>query len=284
MFAFNREISSNFCQEYPRMRVAIVFSFIFVAGCAARASNVYHYYVKRGSDLEKELGYTLSVQDANDENRSEGMDAVIPIEGPASEYSVKFRATVGGKLKNLIGLDLTLDDTNGKLVRVPLAIRTVWNKENEIDVRFPIKKELINQAVLTIKCGSWIKSMLAPHPETMYAIRLGDYAPANASPSHSPTPRSTLIPGPYHVIRLATDAATGEQVAILDFKVFKSVEALNEHIAKMPVKGEIYFQRWLGPTGGPGWNNKFIKATDELKKFCAEHYSTLTLSAVEPYY
>ena len=50
------------------MRVAIVLRYIFVAGCAARASNVYHYDVKRGSDLEKELGCALSVQDAHNEN------------------------------------------------------------------------------------------------------------------------------------------------------------------------------------------------------------------------
>ena len=265
------------------MRVAIVPSFIFVAGCAARASNVYHYDVKRGSDLEKELGYALSVQDAHNEKRSEAMDPVIPIEGLAPDYWVKFRAVIAGKLKNLIGLDLTLNDANGMLVWVPLAVRTVWNKENEIDVRFPIKKGLLNQAVLTIKCGSWIKSMLVPNPETMYVIRLGDYVSGNASAASSLTPRDTSIPGPYHVIRLATDADTGEQVAILDFKVFKSVEALKEHVAKFPYS-EVLFQRWLGPIGGPGWDNKFIKATDELKAFCAEHHITLTLSAVKPYY
>ncbi len=71
---------------------------------------------------------------------------------------------------------------------------------------------------------------------------------------------------------------------MLDFKVFKAVEALKQHIAKLPGGGEIYFQRWLGPGGRPGWDNKFISATDELKSFCAEHHITLTLSAVQPYY
>jgi hypothetical protein len=125
------------------MRIPIVISFLLVAGSIAQGSNLYRYEVKRDSDLEKELGYKLSVQDEHDEQRSQGMDAVIPIEGSASDYWVKFRATVAGKLKNLIGLDLTLSDPSGTLIRVPLAIRTVWNKENQIDVRFPIKKELI---------------------------------------------------------------------------------------------------------------------------------------------
>ncbi len=124
------------------MRIAIVLGFLLVAECAAQGSDVYRYEVKRGSELEKELGYKLSVQDEHDEERSEGMDAVIPIEGSAPDYFVKFRATVAGKLKDLFELDLTLNDANGTLLRVPLAIRSKWNKENEVDVRFPIKKSI----------------------------------------------------------------------------------------------------------------------------------------------
>ena len=259
------------------MRIAT--GLLLLAAFAARGSDVYRYEVKRGSELERELGYKLSVQDEHDEKRAEGMDAVVPIEGSAPADSVKFRAIMAGKLKNLFELDLTLNDANGMLVRVPLATRSIWNKDNEIDVRFPIKKDLINQAVLAIRCAP----RMSVHPEAIYSIRLGDYTPGNASAGQSPTPRSTLIPGPYHVIRLATAQDTGEQVAILDFKVFKSVEELKEHIAKFPWS-EVYFQRWLGPVGGPGWDNKFIKATDDLKKFCVERHITLTLSAVQPYY
>ncbi|HJW38470.1 MAG TPA: hypothetical protein VJ420_07640 [Candidatus Udaeobacter sp.] len=262
------------------MRIASVVCFLVAFGCPAPGSDVYRYDVKRGSELEKELGYTLSVQDEHDEQRSQGMDAVIPIEGPAPDYWVKFRTTAASKLNDLFELDLSLNDAKGTLLRVPLAIRSRGNKENEIDVRFPIKKELINQAVLILRCAPPTRI----HPEATYSIRLGDYAPANANAIPSPTPRSTPIPGPYHVIRLATLQDTGEQVAILDFKVFKSVEALKEHIGKFPWGSEVSFQRWLGPTGGPGWNNKFIKATDELKTFCGEHHITLTLSAVQPYY
>ena len=95
------------------MRIVFVLSFLLVAGCAARGSDVYRYEVDPGSDLEKELGYKLSVQDHYDEERSEGMDAVVPIEGPAPDYFVKFRATVAGKLNDLFELDLTLNDANG---------------------------------------------------------------------------------------------------------------------------------------------------------------------------
>jgi hypothetical protein len=208
------------------------------------------------------------------------MDAVVPIEGPAPYYSIEFRSTAAGKLKDLFELDLTLNDAKGTLLRVPLAIRSRLNKENQIDVRFTTKKELINQALLTLRCAPPMRI----HPEVTYSIHLGDYAPGNANAVPSPTPRSTLVPAPYHVIRLATVENTGEQVAVLDFKVFKSIEELKEHIAKFPWGSEVLFQKWLGPTGGPGWNNKFIKATDELKTFCGEHHITVTLSAVQPYY
>ena len=116
------------------------------------------------------------MQDQNDEKRSEGMDAVIPIEGPAPDYFVKFRATVTGKLKDLFELDLGLNDAKGTLLRAPLAIRSRSNKENEVDVRFPIKKDLINQAVLAIRCAP----RMSVHPEAIYSIRLGDYLPGYA--------------------------------------------------------------------------------------------------------
>lgn len=280
MLAINRERLCKLVWERATMRAAIVVGFVLVARCVALGSDVYRCEVKRDSDLEKELGYKLSVQDQNDEDRSLGMDAVVPIEGPAPDYSIEFRSTAAGKLKDLFELDLTLNDAKGTLLRVPLAIRSRLNKENQIDVRFTTKKELINQALLTLRCAPPMRI----HPEVTYSIHLGDYAPGNANAVPSPTPRSTLAPGPYHVIRLATVEDTREQVAVLDFKVFKSIEELKEHIAKFPSGSEVLFQRWLGPTGGPGWNNKFIKTTDELKTFCGEHHITFTLSAVQPYY
>jgi hypothetical protein len=150
------------------MRIAVVLSFLLAAGYAVLRSDVYRYQVERGSELERELGYKLTVEDKYDEWRADGADEHFPIEGSAPEYSVKFHATVGGKLKDLFELDLTLTDANGTLLHVPLAIRSRYNKENKVDVRFLIKKDLINQAVLTLRsCGS-------PQGEASYAVRLGD--------------------------------------------------------------------------------------------------------------
>src|SRR5205823_3459425 len=146
----------------------IVLCLPLVTGDAVRGSPVYRHEVKHDSDLEKELGYTLSVQDQHDGMRAEGMDETFPIEGPAPEYIVKFRGSVTGRLKDLFELRLTLSDANGTLLQAPLAIRTRWNKENEIRVQFLIKKELINQAMLTIRCSG------SPQEENSYAIRLGD--------------------------------------------------------------------------------------------------------------
>jgi hypothetical protein len=258
------------------LRTALVFACLVFFGASAQ-SNLTRHQVDRGSDLEAELGYKLLIQDKHDSWRSDGGDTALGVAGPAPEYMVKFHATAVGKLKDLFGLTLNVARADGFIVQVPLALRTRWHKENEIDVQFLIKKDLINDAVLTLRCA-------LPNHEESYAIRLAPYAPGNASAALSPTPRSTLVPGPYHLIRLATLHDTGEEVAELDFKAFKSVEALKQHIAKYPWGSEIYFQRWRGPASDPGSHNKFINATDDLKKFCAEHHITLTLSAVEPVY
>jgi hypothetical protein len=256
-------------------RTALVVACVVFIALPIRA-NLIRHQVDRGSDLEAELGYKLLIQDKHDAWRSGGGDTVLGVAGPAPEYMVKFHATAAGRLKELFELTLSVSRADGFVVQVPLALRTRWNKENEVDVQFLIKKEMINEVVLALRCG-------LPNGEESYALRLAAYAPGNASAALSPTPRSTLVPGPYHVIRLATLQDTGDEVAELDFKVFKSVEALKEHIAKYPWS-EIYFQRWRGPASDPGSHNKFINATDDLKKFCAEHHITLTLSAVEPVY
>ena len=100
----------------------MVLSLLLVTACALRGSNLYRREIKRGSDLEKELGYELSVQDKHDGMRAEGMDETFPIEGPALEDVVKFRGRVTGRLKDLFELRLTLSDANGTLLQVPLAI------------------------------------------------------------------------------------------------------------------------------------------------------------------
>jgi len=76
-----------------------------------------------------------------------------------------------------------LSDASGALLEAPLAIRTRWNKENEIRLQFLIKKESINQAVLTIRCGD------SPQGENSYAIRLGD-VPVLGLPEKSPPKKS----------------------------------------------------------------------------------------------
>jgi hypothetical protein len=149
------------------MKMATVLSLLFGFSLSVCASEIRHQ-VERFSDLERELGYKLSVQDKNDDWRAQGFDKIFPIKGPAPEYVVKFHATAGGKLKDLFGLTLTVSGADGILVQVPLAIRSKWNKEDEVDVQFLIKKEIINDAVLKIRCG-W------PNVEGSYAIRLRDY-------------------------------------------------------------------------------------------------------------
>jgi len=155
------------------MRIAMVLSFLLIVGCAVRGSDVYRREVDRGSDLEKELAYKLSVQDEHGEKQSESLDKAMPIEGAAPKYTVKFHAPIADKVKDLFEVDLTLTDANGILVQVPLAIRSRLTKESEVDVQFLIKKDWINQTVLDIRCAPWMRV----HSEAVYSIRLGDYAP-----------------------------------------------------------------------------------------------------------
>jgi hypothetical protein len=119
------------------------------------------------------------VQDKHDEWQSDSRDG-IGIEGPAPEYVVKFYATAAGKLKDLFELDFVLIDANGTLLQVPLAIRSRYNKENQVDVRFLIKKDVINRAVLTIRCGG------PPHGEASYAIPLGEVPVLNLTNKSMP--------------------------------------------------------------------------------------------------
>jgi hypothetical protein len=149
------------------MGIAIALSFVLAAESEAGGSDVSRYQVERGSQLEKELGYEISVQDNYDEWQADSRDG-MGIAGPAPEYVVKFHAMAAGKLKDLFELDLALSDANGTVLETPLAIRSRYNKENQIDVRFLIKKDVINRAVLTIRCGS------SPQGEASYAIRLGE--------------------------------------------------------------------------------------------------------------
>lgn len=152
---------------------AVVVGFLLVFGLAVRGSDVYQNEVDRGSDLEKELGYELSVHEEHGEKQPASLGKLIPLEGAAPKYTVKFHVPVADKLKDLFELNLTMNDGNAILAQVPLAIRSRLTKETEVDVQFLIRKDWIDQAVLAIRCGPWMRV----HPETIYSIRLADYAP-----------------------------------------------------------------------------------------------------------
>lgn len=147
---------------------------LLIWACAALASER-RLEVERSSDLERELGYHLSVQDKHDVWRAEGLEKVFPIKGPASEYTVRFRAAMTGKLKDIFALTLTLADADGFKLEVPLALRTKWDKGNEVSVGFLIRKDQINRAQLIIRCG-------VPNGEESYSIQLVDYAPKLEKP------------------------------------------------------------------------------------------------------
>jgi hypothetical protein len=73
------------------MGIAIALSFVLAAESEAGGSDVSRYQVERGSQLEKELGYEISVQDKYDEWQADSRDG-MGIAGPAPEYVVKFHA------------------------------------------------------------------------------------------------------------------------------------------------------------------------------------------------
>src|SRR2546421_11033097 len=133
----------------PLIRIAVVVSCVIILGFSAHGSEM-RSRVERNSDLERELAYKLSVQDKHGDWRSQGFDKLFPVDGAAREYVAKFHATAAGKLKDLFGLTLTIAGGDGIVVQRPLAIRSKWSKEDEIDVQFLIKKELISDAVLKI--------------------------------------------------------------------------------------------------------------------------------------
>ena len=156
------------------MRLTAVVTLLLILGFSVWANEIRHR-VERSSDVERELGYKLSIQDKHDAWRAEGLDKVFPIKGPGPEYMVRFHATTTGKLKDLFGLTLTLTGADGMLVQVPLAVRSKWEKDNEVSVQFLIKKDMINRAELTVRCG-------LPNLEESYVIRLSDHVPEQANP------------------------------------------------------------------------------------------------------
>ena len=96
------------------MRIAIALSFLLAAAPAARGSDVSRYQVERGSELEKELGYEVSVQDKHDEWQSDSRDG-IGIEGPALkvERPIANRATFQRGEQRLLPLGVLEEDGLG---------------------------------------------------------------------------------------------------------------------------------------------------------------------------
>jgi hypothetical protein len=63
------------------MGIAIALNFILAAGSEAGGSDVSRYQVERGSQLEKELGYKISVQDKNGRRTAEmGWGSKAPLQ------------------------------------------------------------------------------------------------------------------------------------------------------------------------------------------------------------
>jgi hypothetical protein len=150
------------------MKIATVLVLLLPIAFSTWANEI-HRQVERASDLERELAFRLSVQDKHDVWRADGLDKIFPINGPSPEYIVRFHAAATGKLKDVFGLTLTLMDTETIVLQVPLALRTKWNKEDELSVEFLIRKDMIDRAELNIRCG-------LPNREESYSIQLVDYA------------------------------------------------------------------------------------------------------------
>ena len=91
----------------------------------------------------------------------------------------------------------------------------------------------------------------------------------------------TAIP-PSHRILLATLADTHEQIAIIDYKAFRSVDALKQYISSLPAGASVYFHTWDHTPDER--ENRFVAAGEDLKKFCGEHHITLHLKTVAPYF
>jgi hypothetical protein len=92
---------------------------------------------------------------------------------------------------------------------------------------------------------------------------------AAAQPSPTREPART-----WHDIYVATLEDSGEQIAIIDWKAFRTVEALLAYVAALPSDtSAISFRTYNGPKGG----NKFAAAAEELKEVCDQHRIQLFL-------
>ena len=68
-------------------------------------------------------------------------------------------------------------------------------------------------------------------------------------------------------IDLAVLADTNEQIAVIDRRAFRTLEALQEYIATLPPNAHISFRTYYRPPG----ENKFAAAAEQIKKWCDQH-------------
>ena len=172
--------------ELPTMKAFPFLLGLLACAVSASASEIKRE-VARSSPLERELGYTVTVQDKHDAWRAQGLEKVFPIKGPAAEYLIRFEAKNVGRLKSLFGMYLTLGNAKGVVANVPVETRSKFaddlayirrnqregggeSAEREISVELLLNKEWIDRATLTIRCGTGLA-------EESYVIRLKDYAP-----------------------------------------------------------------------------------------------------------
>jgi hypothetical protein len=142
------------------MRMLIFLAAIFLMSNALAGGAA--ITVKKGTELERELNYSLTLTEYKQRNRI--------------SYSIDFKSHVSGKLKKLCELALYIKDDNNiqTILDVPLQY-TPFNFEtysieinNVIDVSFDLNEELLKNAgvVLRTECG------LSP---TLYYIKLSQY-------------------------------------------------------------------------------------------------------------
>jgi hypothetical protein len=123
------------------------------------------YKVQKGSELERELAYSLQVVDKHESYRALG----IVRSGPAPEFVISYTAPATGKLIEFFGFQLVVIGSSGLVISAPLGV-TRMPGTGEVRVEFTIEKALLSQATLHIRCGS-------PVRETTYEVQLHQYSP-----------------------------------------------------------------------------------------------------------
>ena len=85
--------------------------------------------------------------------------------------------------------------------------------------------------------------------------------------AQQPSPSASPRVNRWLPIELAILADSGEQIAVIDRRAFRTVEALRDYIGTLPPTTMVTFRTFQAPPG----DNKFVAAADELKQFCIDH-------------